>query len=50
MAFVEDGLLSIHRIKRDGMDPSEQTREVQQINTELQEIMLGKFKTFMQKV
>lgn len=50
VAFVENGLLSIHCIKRDGTDPSEQTREVQQINTELQEIMLGSYKTFMQKV
>ncbi|KAI1715579.1 SIS domain-containing protein [Ditylenchus destructor] len=49
IAFVEDGKLSIHRIKRDGTDPSEQTREVQELTLELQQIMRGDFKTFMQK-
>lgn len=49
IAFMEDGKLSIHRIKRDGTDPSEQTREVQQLTLELQQIMRGDFKTFMQK-
>ncbi|KAI6215268.1 Glutamine--fructose-6-phosphate transaminase [Aphelenchoides besseyi] len=49
IAFVENGLLTIHRIKRDGTDPSAQTREVQQLNMELQQIMRGDFKTFMQK-
>jgi glucosamine--fructose-6-phosphate aminotransferase (isomerizing) len=41
--------LTIHRIKRDGTDTSAQTREVQQLNMELQQIMRGDFKTFMQK-
>jgi glucosamine--fructose-6-phosphate aminotransferase (isomerizing) len=49
VAFVEDGALSIHRIKRDGTDSSQQTREVQQLTMELQQIMRGDFKTFMQK-
>ncbi|CAD5224768.1 unnamed protein product [Bursaphelenchus xylophilus] len=49
VAFVENGSLTIHRIKRDGSDPSAQTREVQQLNLELNEIMRGDFKTFMQK-
>uniref|UniRef100_A0A915E9R2 glutamine--fructose-6-phosphate transaminase (isomerizing) n=1 Tax=Ditylenchus dipsaci TaxID=166011 RepID=A0A915E9R2_9BILA len=49
VAFVEDGALSIHRIKRDGPDPSQQTRDVQQLTMELQQIMRGDFKTFMQK-
>lgn len=41
-------VLSIHRIKRHD-DPASQTREVQQLNMELQQIMRGDFKTFMQK-
>ena len=49
VAFVEDGSLSIHRIKRDGTDPTQQIREVQQLTMELQQIMRGDFKTFMQK-
>lgn len=49
VAFVENGALTIHRIKRDGTDTSAQTREVQQLNMELQQIMRGDFKTFMQK-
>ncbi len=39
--------LSIHRIKRGDQGP--QSREVQQLNMELQQIMKGNFKTFMQK-
>jgi hypothetical protein len=40
--------LSIHRIRRgDGTLP--QTREVQLLTTELQQIMRGDYKTFMQK-
>uniref|UniRef100_F1KTW2 glutamine--fructose-6-phosphate transaminase (isomerizing) n=1 Tax=Ascaris suum TaxID=6253 RepID=F1KTW2_ASCSU len=48
VAFVEDGSLSIHRIKR-GSNNSPQTREVQNLTMELQQIMMGNFKTFMQK-
>jgi glucosamine--fructose-6-phosphate aminotransferase (isomerizing) len=48
VAVVDNGLLSIHRIKRHD-DPASQTREVQQLNMELQQIMRGDFKTFMQK-
>lgn len=46
---MDEGALTLHRIKRDGTNPSEQTREVQQLNLELQQIMLGNYKTFMQK-
>jgi glucosamine--fructose-6-phosphate aminotransferase (isomerizing) len=50
IAFVEDGALSIHRVKRDGEgQPEEQTREVQRLTMELQQIMRGDYKTFMQK-
>ncbi len=50
VAFVEDGSLSIHRIKRDGTDqPAQQLREVQRLTMELQQIMRGDYKTFMQK-
>ena len=42
-------VLSIHRIRRDGSDPTCQTREIQQLNLELQQIMRGEFNTFMQK-
>jgi len=49
VAVVESGLLSIHRIRRDGSDPTCQTREIQQLNMELQQIMRGEFSTFMQK-
>ncbi|KAI3416151.1 hypothetical protein GPALN_005700 [Globodera pallida] len=52
VAFVEDGALSIHRIKRSDDNPAaptEQTREVQRLTMELQQIMRGDFKTFMQK-
>jgi glucosamine--fructose-6-phosphate aminotransferase (isomerizing) len=48
VAVVESGLLSIHRIKRHD-DPASQTREVQQLNMELQQIMRGDYTTFMQK-
>lgn len=40
--------LSIHRIKR-GDSTSPQTREVQNLTMELQQIMMGEYKTFMQK-
>ncbi|VDK46169.1 unnamed protein product [Anisakis simplex] len=49
VAFVEDGSLSIHRIKRGTASSSPQTREVQNLTMELQQIMMGNFKTFMQK-
>ncbi|KHJ81699.1 hypothetical protein OESDEN_18613, partial [Oesophagostomum dentatum] len=51
VAFVEDGALSIHRITRKmSSEDTQQTREVQSLNLELQQIMKGNFKTFMQKV
>uniref|UniRef100_A0A914DLC0 glutamine--fructose-6-phosphate transaminase (isomerizing) n=1 Tax=Acrobeloides nanus TaxID=290746 RepID=A0A914DLC0_9BILA len=49
VALVEDGALSIHRINRDGIDSFSEIREVQQLNMELQQIMRGEYKTFMQK-
>lgn len=52
IAFVENGLLTIHRIKREeanGESQTEQSRVVQRLTTELQEIMRGEYKTFMQK-
>ncbi|CAI4229463.1 unnamed protein product [Auanema sp. JU1783] len=49
VAFVENGALTIHRIKRNSSDNTDQTREVQNLNLELQQIMKGNFKTFMQK-
>uniref|UniRef100_A0A1I8EJX9 glutamine--fructose-6-phosphate transaminase (isomerizing) n=1 Tax=Wuchereria bancrofti TaxID=6293 RepID=A0A1I8EJX9_WUCBA len=47
VAVIENGSLSIHRVKRGDEIP--QTREVQNLTLELQEIMMGDFKTFMQK-
>ncbi|CAJ0960065.1 unnamed protein product, partial [Mesorhabditis belari] len=50
VAFVEDGALTIHRIKRGSNDKeTAQTREVHSLTMELQQIMRGDFKTFMQK-
>ncbi|KAK6056322.1 putative glutamine-fructose-6-phosphate transaminase, partial [Cooperia oncophora] len=50
VAFVEDGALTIHRFTRKASDAtSDQKREVQNLNLELQQIMKGNFKTFMQK-
>ncbi|CAJ0586718.1 unnamed protein product, partial [Mesorhabditis spiculigera] len=50
VAFVEEGALTIHRIKRGKTDKeSAQTREVHSLTMELQQIMRGDFKTFMQK-
>lgn len=49
VAFVENGTLSIHRIKRDGREDREQNREVHQLTMELHQIMRGDYKTFMQK-
>uniref|UniRef100_A0A0N5A7S0 glutamine--fructose-6-phosphate transaminase (isomerizing) n=1 Tax=Syphacia muris TaxID=451379 RepID=A0A0N5A7S0_9BILA len=48
VAVVEGGALSIHRIKR-GDNTLPQTREVQNLTMELQQIMMGDYKTFMQK-
>ncbi|CAO4365441.1 unnamed protein product [Caenorhabditis nigoni] len=48
VAFVEDGALTIHRISRHA-DNGEQKREVQLLEMELQEIMKGSYKTYMQK-
>ncbi|CAB3405317.1 unnamed protein product [Caenorhabditis bovis] len=48
VALVEDGALTIHRISRHA-DNGEQKREVQLLEMELQEIMKGSYKTFMQK-
>lgn len=48
VACVEEGSLSIHRIKR-GDSTCPPTREVQNLTMELQQIMRGNFKTFMQK-
>ncbi|PAV83406.1 hypothetical protein WR25_16136 isoform G [Diploscapter pachys] len=50
VAFVDDGSLTIHRISRQNTDTNDsQKREVHNLNMELQEIMKGSFKTFMQK-
>uniref|UniRef100_A0AC35U4Q6 Glutamine--fructose-6-phosphate transaminase (isomerizing) n=1 Tax=Rhabditophanes sp. KR3021 TaxID=114890 RepID=A0AC35U4Q6_9BILA len=50
VALVEDGSLTIHRIKRSGRDlQAVETRAIHSLNMELQEIMRGSFKTFMQK-
>lgn len=50
VAFVEDGALTIHRFTRKASDKTtDQTREVQNLNLELQQIMKGNYKTFMQK-
>ncbi|VDM57558.1 unnamed protein product [Angiostrongylus costaricensis] len=49
VAFVEDGALTIHRVGRSSSEDTMQKREVQNLNMELQQIMKGNFKTFMQK-
>ncbi|KAL6739561.1 hypothetical protein Aduo_013000 [Ancylostoma duodenale] len=50
IAVVMDGALSIHSITRSSStENTEQRREVQNLNMELQQIMKGNFKTFMQK-
>eukprot|EP00050_Salpingoeca_kvevrii_P001039 m.161127 g.161127 ORF g.161127 m.161127 type:complete len:690 (-) comp10283_c0_seq1:127-2196(-) len=46
-AFVKDGILTIHRMKRS--DTSKLTREVKTLEIELQEIMKGSFPHFMLK-
>ncbi|PIO58365.1 SIS domain protein [Teladorsagia circumcincta] len=46
----EKSALTIHRFTRKASDSTpDQTREVQNLNLELQQIMKGNFKTFMQK-
>ncbi|XP_033733993.1 glutamine--fructose-6-phosphate aminotransferase [isomerizing] 2-like isoform X3 [Pecten maximus] len=47
VASIKDGSLSIHRVKR-SIDEST-VREVITLKTEIQEIMKGKFSSFMQK-
>lgn len=49
VAFVENGVLTIHRVGRSSSENIVQKREVQNLNLELQQIMKGNFKTFMQK-
>lgn len=53
VAAIKGGTLTIHRLKRlDATGPASatpQTREVHQLNMEIQQIMKGDFKTFMQK-
>ncbi|KRZ33604.1 Glutamine--fructose-6-phosphate aminotransferase [isomerizing] 1 [Trichinella pseudospiralis] len=48
VASVEDGMLSIHHSKYTS-GSSKDTREVQMLNMEIQEIMKGNYRTFMQK-
>ena len=40
MAWIRDGMLSIHRLKRESMDECS-TREVHTLKMEIQEIMKG---------
>uniref|UniRef100_A0A0N5BA57 glutamine--fructose-6-phosphate transaminase (isomerizing) n=1 Tax=Strongyloides papillosus TaxID=174720 RepID=A0A0N5BA57_STREA len=50
VAMISDGSLSIHRIKRSNCEQSTpETRAVHSLNMELQQIMRGSYKTFMQK-
>jgi len=50
VAAVNNGDLTIHRIKRDYNDPNESTvREVITLKMEIQEIMKGNYSSFMQK-
>ncbi|CAG0913865.1 unnamed protein product [Notodromas monacha] len=53
VAFVRDGCLSIHRLSRnaDGgpVDLGPTSREITTLKLEIQEIMKGKFSSFMQK-
>ncbi|XP_043195651.1 glutamine--fructose-6-phosphate aminotransferase [isomerizing] 2-like isoform X2 [Amphibalanus amphitrite] len=48
VAWIRDGMLSIHRLKRESMDECS-TREVHTLKMEIQEIMKGSFSSFMQK-
>lgn len=47
MAAVRNGLLSIHRLKRQGEES--QSREITTLKMELQQIMKGNYDYFMQK-
>ncbi|CEF68489.1 Glutamine--fructose-6-phosphate aminotransferase [isomerizing] 1 [Strongyloides ratti] len=50
VAMIADGSLSIHRIKRSNSErETPETRAVHSLNMELQQIMRGSYKTFMQK-
>lgn len=48
VAAVNNGVLTIHRIKRDN-DDSPSSREVTTLKMEIQQIMKGNFSSFMQK-
>uniref|UniRef100_A0A0N5A8F4 glutamine--fructose-6-phosphate transaminase (isomerizing) n=1 Tax=Syphacia muris TaxID=451379 RepID=A0A0N5A8F4_9BILA len=48
VAVVEEGGLTIHRIRR-GENSSDLSREIQSLTLELEQIMKGDYKTFMQK-
>ncbi|XP_037088886.1 glutamine--fructose-6-phosphate aminotransferase [isomerizing] 2-like isoform X3 [Pollicipes pollicipes] len=48
VAWIRDGMLTIHRLKRASMDESS-TREVHTLMMEIQEIMKGSYSSFMQK-
>jgi len=50
VAAISNGVLSIHRIKRDGInDDSPNNREITTLKMEIEQIMKGTFSTFMQK-
>jgi glucosamine--fructose-6-phosphate aminotransferase (isomerizing) len=50
VAAVTDGRLTIHRIKRNFDDPNESSvREVVTLKMEIQQIMKGEYRSFMQK-
>uniref|UniRef100_A0A0N4Z2R8 glutamine--fructose-6-phosphate transaminase (isomerizing) n=1 Tax=Parastrongyloides trichosuri TaxID=131310 RepID=A0A0N4Z2R8_PARTI len=50
VAMINDGSLSIHRLKRSNVeDMTPETRAVHSLTMELQQIMMGSYKTFMQK-
>jgi len=50
VAAISNGVLTIHRIKRDGInDDSGHSREVTTLKMEIQQIMKGNFSSFMQK-
>ncbi|XP_015786300.1 glutamine--fructose-6-phosphate aminotransferase [isomerizing] 2 isoform X2 [Tetranychus urticae] len=49
VAAIEDGRLTIHRVRRDFDDKSPLTREIITLKLEIQAIMKGNFSSFMQK-
>jgi glucosamine--fructose-6-phosphate aminotransferase (isomerizing) len=49
VAAVQDGHLTIHRMKRQFDDTSPLTREIMTLKMEIQEIMKGNYSSFMQK-